>query len=898
MEVTNLQPPELPHVDASTIPLSEALAKYCHHTYNQLQQLIATLGNESESDMEKKKRLLDSLVIIREDFVKLYVIAKWSRSAKSISTLVDLFASLRGQNEMYSFTIREFMGINFSLANSKIPNPDISTALEVLVKSRPLLNSYGFISASPLTNQCILNTIREINVALATRLALSDNLPDKFLRYTIKNGRAIFNIEKEFETSISLADTASESAPFFFVDFKFGFSARDNCLTGTPSALPEEARLWLEARCNTVLSTNDLDSLYKTLSQFAVTYKLYLIHRQLIAMRRGIWKGNLTHTYSAEKCCININYWTKRATSPLIQIGLNKLGRICFRWIKNGTLMDVDPSCLHNEKGDISIEALLQKITSIHVEMNITKIKAYLKGKNFVAGSTHNSLILSLSYNKSAVYQINALSGEAYFQNPTPVMSSLVRQINADPTQTAAKLLSLRVETQTKEITGLLTATGWVMNNLIHLSSAEISKLCTSVPHQVRFFRRKEWPTDWFFVVVVSLKIQCWAARIVPTLGHWILEWSDSLKSMTRIAYSDISSLANNCVAKLLSQVVINELESRGSKLLVLDPSKVEGLPITVEATNSAYLVVDNRTLTQIPSCASSIFIITRLLENASFSIQLMGKVECPGLSVFHNDESSSLTVNPETGDFSIECVKEDVNLLGLVLLTTQKFTDIISALHCLAQDVSVKVLYVSMERLELQYGVSENVVFDWGQESMTLRLSPTSPHLPYLTHLTKLLSYREAKLSEKVYSVVTLLKRTLPLVSVLRQIEETPVNNPLHWQIVPYGVTKATIMYTGAPSSQKAQLATPGQSPHSNKTPQRTRVRLNVELRRKPGMELSDNGVLFFVWESSGSLKSLLQNTNTEGCVFLGSGVACSVDVVSRVLTAAHARVVENMRG
>ncbi|GMG46449.1 unnamed protein product [Ambrosiozyma monospora] len=142
--------PPIPHISANMTPLDVVLKRQSQYTYKQLKEFIKTLRSSTSTDNLKKKQFLDLLVQIRENFIRLYVLSKWARNSHSIEKLIDLFVWLREQNQAITNALMTIGSINQQLVSAKLPNPDLTTALEVLIKGRPQLPTYDFIPAKPL----------------------------------------------------------------------------------------------------------------------------------------------------------------------------------------------------------------------------------------------------------------------------------------------------------------------------------------------------------------------------------------------------------------------------------------------------------------------------------------------------------------------------------------------------------------------------------------------------------------------------------------------------------------------------------------------------------------------------------------------------------------------------
>ncbi|ODV86589.1 hypothetical protein CANARDRAFT_174669 [[Candida] arabinofermentans NRRL YB-2248] len=239
MADASLSPPPIPHISANVTSLSTILERQSLNTYKQLKEFIITLQSNSQTDNVKKMNFLDLLVHIRENFVRIYVLCKWARNSKSIEKLIDLFVWLREQNQLITNALASVGTVKQSLVSAKLPNPDLSTAMEVLIKGGPQLPTYNYLPQKPLNPELILKTLRYLNVELATRMALQEQLPELLYNYKIQDGRVIFRVPNAFEFSISIADD-SPDAKFFLVDFKLGFQSKDNELVPSVTSLPRQ----------------------------------------------------------------------------------------------------------------------------------------------------------------------------------------------------------------------------------------------------------------------------------------------------------------------------------------------------------------------------------------------------------------------------------------------------------------------------------------------------------------------------------------------------------------------------------------------------------------------------------------------------------------------------------
>lgn len=354
-EVTELSsPPEIPHITANMIPLSNIIKYYTQEAYKQLTTAIENLSmnvNE-ESDIKRKKYFLNVIINLRQDFIKVYTLIKWASISKDVSKFIDLLNWFRIQEfhfENLIFQLNALTGYNAA----KLPNSDIITALEVLYHGRPKLPSYNYIKSDNLSPQKILETLNDLNLVLMTRFALMDNIPKRF-DYEIKDGRAYIRVSNEFEVSITVGndliiDNPEEyyKSPFYFIDFKFLFGANpesglitfndDKISTKLPTSLHKK----LEKLVNQTLLTRGLQGLYELLHKYSNSFKIYLLAKQFQTLLiNSRWRGNFQINYQTNKSLIVINYWSQHYLSrnwkSFIELGIDSHSNLNYRWFKNG----------------------------------------------------------------------------------------------------------------------------------------------------------------------------------------------------------------------------------------------------------------------------------------------------------------------------------------------------------------------------------------------------------------------------------------------------------------------------------------------------------------------------------------------------------------------------------
>lgn len=147
------EPPELEHVTAGFLPLSQLLTRLASLSKNDIESTIiqmsemplpqsAVNGNgahmskgtddNSRENVNKKLLLLTAAQKWHAQWLKALVITQWSRRAPEVSRLIDLSIHLRTRQWHYDSAISFMAEWKRNLQQAALPNPDLRTALEVL----------------------------------------------------------------------------------------------------------------------------------------------------------------------------------------------------------------------------------------------------------------------------------------------------------------------------------------------------------------------------------------------------------------------------------------------------------------------------------------------------------------------------------------------------------------------------------------------------------------------------------------------------------------------------------------------------------------------------------------------------------------------------------------------
>lgn len=678
VEVTKTFPPELPHITNNIVPLSNVLRFYTQEAYKQLSRLIENLANTrtSESDISRKKKLLEVIILLRQDFIKIYTLVKWAQNAKDISKLIDLLNWLRGQ-EFYFDNLGYGLNELNGFSGAKLPNSDILTSLEVLVNGRPQLPSYNYISKPKISPEKILEVMRDLNLTLVTRMALISDMPRRFHHnYDVRDGRVIITIPSEFQVSITVAnDLIIDSEddyyklPFFFIDFAFlfGINPDTGLITHKDgkiiTTLPKSSRAKLESVVNEALLKQSLTGLYDVLHKYAVSFKLYLILQQLRDLSvNSKWRNNLQYKYQSS--LIIINYWCNHHLSrnwkSFIEIGIDKLYNLNFRWFMNGKyqldhgIQDIGSS---EDDTDLSVDSILNVIINKHSAILIANIYNQLSSmipEDSVSSVSPYQLLIRLTPKRSTILAINPLTGFFYFMDPSPIEVQTQNKINSQPTLVRSKsfvseqdminnvvhhLVQLRLETSNRALNTKLVTSEWIANDIIKINDYETVKLfnfigdeLASSSNKIQFYRCRNWPSSWFLINMISgltSKTYWWVARLKSIKGEWKIQWVQKLRfgGEEDLDYEFFNTLSRSCSNMIVDHMVVEELQARKINYVkVDDPATLDRFRMShsILSTSSNYETVmalhNTGKILPISVSSTTLFLIVRLIavENST----------------------------------------------------------------------------------------------------------------------------------------------------------------------------------------------------------------------------------------------------------------------------------------
>jgi mediator of RNA polymerase II transcription subunit 14 len=484
---------------------------------------------EQDSDavsLAKKRQLMQYAQSQRDRFIKLLVINDWAKEADAFAGIIDVNAYLGKLNACHSGATSAIGEMKLAMSHAKMPNPNIEGALELLSTGKSHgLPDLGYIKPVKLSAKALLRTLKDMNVMLATRLTLYEDLPEHFNEYTIADGRATFTVAGEFAVDLAVADEDPES-PFFFIDLRFLF-------TPAPTKLSEQIQNICEVEVNKAIAANGLGGCYDVLHNFILTHKLNVLHSQVSDVVRGKWFECIR--VERIRRSLVLSYWTKRpGRKSWIEFGIGS-GRsqcsidkqkptpiIATRWFQRG--VEVQQAELNIDWHSISLEAVLLQAIARHTSTLLRHIKEDLetlvvKGTEFIAELSTSDyepddckLVMKLPSLRSPVrFSIEPVTGQMTLSPSTPATRYAQQRLNGDlAPDIPRRLASMLCATALEHVDRQATTLGWQpvvdfahQDNVRHLFGEDVWQRKVLVPS-------KSWGVAWAIAVTVGLGGSRW----------------------------------------------------------------------------------------------------------------------------------------------------------------------------------------------------------------------------------------------------------------------------------------------------------------------------------------------------------------------------------------------------
>lgn len=360
--------------------------------------VVPHINDPSRESVERKRVWMDFANGQRDRFIKALVLSDWARSEHDMAKLVDLKVWQEKQSRAQDAAKRFIGEIKHGVVAAKMRNPNIEDAMELLATGKSSKwPDLMWIPPKKLPAKRLVATLNDMNVMLATRLNLHEELPLHFRDYSIANGRATFRVPGEFEVDLSIAEE-DPSSQFYLIDLRFTF-------TPTPS-ISDPLRNALEAQTNGALSSKGLQGCYEFLHNFVLTHKINVFRSQAVKLFREKWFGCLVT--ETQRRVFAIHYWRDQAgKKSWIEFGINTgkvqgkrmrkapTARHSVRWFRHG--QEVQDDSIEIDWNNLDLDAILTQVIAKHASWTLSTVEKRLRTHAGTASTLHSELCTSAS---------------------------------------------------------------------------------------------------------------------------------------------------------------------------------------------------------------------------------------------------------------------------------------------------------------------------------------------------------------------------------------------------------------------------------------------------------------------------------------------------------------------
>ncbi|PWY64536.1 mediator of RNA polymerase II transcription subunit 14 [Aspergillus heteromorphus CBS 117.55] len=543
-----MEPPELPHIMQGFFPFSKLVRRSVQQCWNDLSDLITELaeirvnshelhslpipangkstGNQSSENIQKKVRILEFSHAKRAEFIKLLVLAQWSRQAADVSKLIDIQNFIRTHHQAYMGALQCIGDMKRDLVQAQVANPDLNTALEVLSKGRVAsMSDLGYRPPKPLKARGTLRKLQKLNRIIGVRLAVQEEIPCSFQTYRVHDGRVTFIVPGEFELDLSVGEE-DEASQFFFVDIHFLFF---------PSPPVPDGRILneLERTINDVLQNNGLVGCFNLLHGLVLTNKVSILFKQAMELARGPWtdvlRVELLHR------TLVIQYWTpKPGAKSWLEIGIKRGGPgsdsgrvglpfLGLRWIRDGE--EVPCEDINFDEEYLSMERVLRSTIALHVSQILSSAYSNIRHSSlFSAGllslraqlnSTEpGDCLLDVQLTKTRYLRVSVepMSGMSILSVTSNALERFDGDRNPDKSfvdDIVARVARLRCSAAIEEIESNLKMLGFEPLNSRAWKS-DVRKIFPPNTLRFTFFWHHLWKRNWVVAATSSMDGDSW----------------------------------------------------------------------------------------------------------------------------------------------------------------------------------------------------------------------------------------------------------------------------------------------------------------------------------------------------------------------------------------------------
>ncbi|KAL6612761.1 MED14-domain-containing protein [Neocallimastix sp. 'constans'] len=357
----------LPKNEENLIPLKDIYEGVIHRYYSELLNLSETLTNKV--NREKKVEIFKLIQDFIQNATKLLVLLRWAKQSKDVLKYKNIYDFLELQNSYFRGAADALHMVHQEMNLARIPNFDISTAVDVLTTgtySRLPSIIKEPISLPPLKNEEIKDAIEKLEDVTRMRLLCDEIVPKPMKKnYVIENGAVRFTVENEFEVTLRLEGKQQDNWRLLdlkiFVkpdedlnhdliiplqEYQINFLKNNaqviiskdatnvdlnqnpniNLITNPPNAATStnNTNSNEEEKSTTPKKIWPLIELYRYLHSFCLSMQLEIFRLQIEYLIKTRWANRLRFNMSADQKTLQLFYWNEKEKNRNMEINKNK----------------------------------------------------------------------------------------------------------------------------------------------------------------------------------------------------------------------------------------------------------------------------------------------------------------------------------------------------------------------------------------------------------------------------------------------------------------------------------------------------------------------------------------------------------------------------------------------
>lgn len=337
---------ELPLEDSNLVPLDVLVERLSNLAYQTIQSLADTLP--SLTSHAKRAKIFSTAIELRKIFVKLLVIARWSKDLEMLNRARNVVGLLVEQQWAHEDVFSGLTQVRKILPNARIFDADLVTAIDVLRTGTymrlPKAIKDSTVPLEPMTNSEALDVMAQLDVVLQERLACSELTPLGLYMTKIESGKAYFEAPGLYSVCLTTSGPG-ENDRWWLLEFSFvdEVPASENLDAIFTEPYLDHIYNTSDSILGQSVSTEDtrpaLARLHDFLEQESLQRQLHILHHQLENMIRFNWGSHIRFMLNVETRSLEIVYWTsqsvgatKRTEKTLLQghltLALKKKERI------------------------------------------------------------------------------------------------------------------------------------------------------------------------------------------------------------------------------------------------------------------------------------------------------------------------------------------------------------------------------------------------------------------------------------------------------------------------------------------------------------------------------------------------------------------------------------------